>query len=908
MKHLLGGKGANLAEMASIGLPVPAGFTLTTELCTYFYENNGSYPPELRKQAESALAFVESRSGRRFGDARKPLLLAVRSGARASMPGMMDTVLNLGLNDQTVEALAQETGDRRFAFDSYRRFVQTYAVTVLTKRPELRRRFEKVMERAKQRREVTDDHELLPEDLEQLVSDYKTAVHLELGVPFPEDPEEQLWGAIGAVFNSWMNPRAKTYRQLHGMPESWGTAVNVQAMVFGNLGKDCATGVAFTRNPSSGLNDVYGEWLANAQGEDVLLGRRRPQEMTIKAPLAQRGEMPSLEEAMPNLFRELSAVCRQLEDHYKDMQDIEFTIQQGKLYMLQTRTGKRTAHAAVQIAVDLAQEGLISKGSALLRLKPELITQLLHPTLDVSSTDRWQRLTRGLPASPGAATGKVVFTADEAEKRSRNGEKVLLVRIETSPDDIHGLHAAEGVLTTRCGVTSHAAVVARTMGRPCVAGAREVQVDYSARRMTLGDVTVLEGQVVTIDGNTGEVLLGEVPTVTPKLSKAFRTIMTWADEYRTLQVRCNAETPCDAQRAKLFGAEGIGLVRTEHMFFEGERIVAMRQMILAADEKERQSALQKLLEMQRQDFADLFEIFPSVTVRLLDAPLHEFLPSTEAGLAAVAAVGARVPASLERVKRRTAELREANPMLGHRGCRLAITYPEICQMQTRAIFEAVASLGRRQQVVPTVEVMVPLVSHVEEFKILKLVVEKTALAVQREQGMSFKYHIGAMVELPRACLQAEKLAQSAEFFSFGSNDLTQSTYGLSRDDASTFLPDYKAKGILEQDPFVTLDTEGVGELILLAVERGRKARSGMKMGICGEHGGDPGSIDFCNRIGLDYVSCSPWRVPLARLAAAQAALRADHGDGDRAKRNGRRTTTMTMTATTQPRLGRCRSW
>lgn len=908
MKHLLGGKGANLAEMASIGLPVPAGFTLTTELCTYFYENNGSFPPELRKQAESALAFLESRSGRRFGDAKRPLLLAVRSGARASMPGMMDTVINVGLNDQTVEALAQQTGDRRMAFDSYRRFLETYSATVLSSA--LRGRLEKVLERAKQRREVTDDHELLPEDLERLVSDYKTAVHLELGAPFPEDPQEQLWGAISAVFHSWMNQRAKTYRQLHNMPESWGTAVNVQAMVFGNLGKDCATGVVFSRNPASGLPDVYGEWLGNAQGEDVLRGRRRPQELTLKARLAQRGERPSLEEAMPNLFRELSAVCRQLEDHYKDMQDIEFTIQQGKLYMLQTRTGKRTAHAAVQIAVDLAQEGLISKSEALLRLKPELITQLLHPTLDPSSLGRWPRLTKGLPASPGAAAGKVIFTAEEAEKRSRNGEKVLLVRIETSPDDIGGLHAADGVLTTRCGLTSHAAVVARTMGRPCVAGARELQVDYAARRMTVGDVTVLEGQVVTIDGNTGDVLLGEVPTVTPKLSKAFRTIMEWANEYRTLQVRCNAETPCDAQRAKLFGAEGIGLVRTEHMFFEAERVVAMRQMILAADDKERQSALQKLLELQRQDFADLFEIFPSsVTVRLLDAPLHEFLPSTEAGLAAVAAVGATVPASLERVKRRTAQLREANPMLGHRGCRLAITYPEICEMQTRAIFEAAASLRRRQQMVPIVEVMVPLVSHVEEFQILKEVVEKTALVVQQEQQMSFTYHIGTMMELPRACLQAEKLAQSAEFFSFGSNDLTQSTYGLSRDDASTFLPNYKAKGILEQDPFVTLDIDGVGELILLAVERGRKARSGMKMGICGEHAGDPSSIDFCDRIGLDYVSCSPWRVPLARLAAAQAALRgADRGDrGGGAKRSGRRAATMTATVT-QPRLGRCRSW
>ncbi|CAJ1338519.1 unnamed protein product [Effrenium voratum] len=825
MKDLLGGKGANLAEMAAIGLPVPPGFTLTTEVCTHFYKHDCLYPDDLKEQVAEALRLVEQRAGRRFGDPSNPLLVSVRSGARASMPGMMDTVLNLGLNDKTVEALAKRSGDRRFAFDSYRRFVQMYSDVVLG--IELKY-FEKLLERAKARRGVKADHELPVEDLEQLVKDYKEVVSQELfwGEDFPDDPEEQLWGAIGAVFGSWMNQRAKTYRHLHDIPETWGTAVNVQAMVFGNMGADCATGVAFTRNPSDGRKDFYGEFLVNAQGEDVVAGIRTPQELTIKA-RKSHGELPSLEETMPSIFRELCAVRQQLETHYKDMQDIEFTIQQGQLYMLQTRTGKRTGHAALQIAVDMAQEGLISKSQALMRLKPELIDQLLHPTLDPQAQK--QVITKGLPASPGAAAGKVVFTADEAVRRLKQGEKVLLVRIETSPDDIHGLHAAEGVLTTRGGMTSHAAVVARGMGRPCVAGAGEVQVDYTAKCFTAGDVTVQEGQVVTIDGGTGEVILGEVATVPPQLSGAFATVMAWADEVRTLQVRANAETPNDARQAKEFGAEGIGLVRTEHMFFEGNRIVAMRQMILAADEADRKAALEKLLVMQREDITELFRIMEGrpVTVRLLDPPLHEFLPHSEAEMAQVAKA-ASVP--LSRVRRRAAELHEANPMLGHRGCRLAITYPEICQMQARAIFEAAAEVGKEANRAPVAEVMVPLVATFED---------------RAAQGVPA---------------------------GFGTNDLTQTTYGLSRDDAGAFLPEYKAKGIVDTDPFVSLDQEGVGELICVAVERGRNQRDGMKMGICGEHGGDPASIEFCNKVGLDYVSCSPFRVPIARLAAAQAAL------------------------------------
>ncbi|CAE8613084.1 unnamed protein product [Polarella glacialis] len=858
--------------MAAIGLPVPPGFTVTTEVCTHYYTNGQSYPTELSVQLKQALAIVEAQVGKKFGDPDNPLLLSVRSGARASMPGMMDTVLNLGLNDQTVQALIKQSGDRRFAFDSYRRFVQMYADVVMCLDLS---HFEKLLERAKERRGVSLDCDLLAEDLEALVVAYKARVYEELGVRFPEDPQDQLWGAMGAVFGSWMNQRAKTYRRLHDIPESWGTAVSVQAMVFGNMGSDCATGVAFTRNPSNGINDFYGEFLVNAQGEDVVAGIRTPQDLSIVGRKSHGSELPSLEEVMPNLFQELMVIRAKLEEHFKDMQDIEFTIQRGTLYMLQTRTGKRTAHAALQIAVDMAQEGLISRSEAVMRLKPELLDQLLHPILDPKAEKKI--LTKGLPASPGAASGTVVFTADEAELRAKNGEKVILVRIETSPEDIHGIHSAQGVLTTRGGMTSHAAVVARGMGRPCVAGAGGVHVDYAAASLTIGSLTIKQGEVLTIEGTTGDVMLGEIPTVPAKLGGNFATIMLWADEFRRMQVRANAETPEDAQAAKDFGAEGIGLVRTEHMFFEGDRIVAMREMILASDETGRRAALAKLLVMQRSDMVKLFRIMDGlpVTVRLLDPPLHEFIPHTETAMASVAK-SSGVP--LERIRRRASELRETNPMLGHRGCRLAVTFPEVCEMQARAIFEAAAEVALTSESgrPPVAEVMVPLVATVQEIELLKVIIEDTAVKVQAEQGVSIKYHIGTMIELPRAALQAGPIASVAEFFSFGTNDLTQSTWGLSRDDAGSFLPEYKAKGIVEQDPFVSLDQEGVGELLKIAVQRGRAVRPGMKIGICGEHGGDPSSINFCETIGLDYVSCSPFRVPIARLAAAQAAMRAQH--------------------------------
>jgi len=872
MKNLLGGKGANLAQMALIGLPVPPGFTLTTEVCTHYYENDQSYPAELSGHVRSALSLVETRVGQKFGDAENPLLLSVRSGARASMPGMMDTVLNLGLNDRTVQGLAKRSGDRRFAFDSYRRFIQMYSDVVLC--VDLAH-FEKLLDRAKRRRGVTSDCDLLAEDLENLVTEYKAKVFDELDVHFPDDPQEQLWGAIGAVFGSWMNQRAKTYRRLNDIPASWGTAVSVQAMVFGNMGDDCATGVAFTRNPATGENEFYGEYLLNAQGEDVVAGIRTPQELTAAARQVHGSdsELLSLEETMPAIYQELLDVRQKLEHHFKDMQDIEFTIQRGKLYMLQTRTGKRTTQAALKVAVDLASAGLISQSEAVMRLKPESLDQILHPTLDPDAPRNV--VAKGLPASPGAASGKVVFSADEAERLGSAGESVLLVRIETSPEDIGGINAAKGILTSRGGMTSHAAVVARGMGRPCVSGAGAIRVDYAAQDLHIGELVVRAGDMLTIDGSSGEVMLGEVATVPPQLSGDFGTIMKWADGLRRMQVRANAETPADARAARDFGAEGIGLVRTEHMFFEGDRIVAMREMILALDEAGRRTALDKLLVMQRSDMVELFAIMDGlpVTVRLLDPPLHEFIPHTETEMASVAKA-AQVP--LERVRRRAADLREANPMLGHRGCRLAVTYPEICEMQARAVFEAAAEAGQGESSgrPPIAEIMVPLVADMKELEILKKVIEDTAEEVQRERGVKLLYRVGTMIELPRACLQAGVLAQAAEFFSFGTNDLTQTTYGLSRDDAGSFLPEYKANGIMEQDPFVSLDQEGVGELIRIAVERGRKTRPDIKLGICGEHGGDPASIGFCEKAGLDYVSCSPFRVPIARLAAAQAAVRA----------------------------------
>ncbi|HEV7372644.1 pyruvate, phosphate dikinase [Arenibaculum sp.] len=866
MKNLLGGKGANLAEMSNLGLPVPAGFTITTEVCTYYYANGRSYPADLKTQVEAALADVERSIGSRFGDAADPLLVSVRSGARASMPGMMDTVLNLGLNDETVRGLARRSGDERFAFDSYRRFIQMYGNVVLGVD---HHHFEEILEHAKRDRDITLDTEMTSADWQAVVQDYKKAVAHALGRPFPQDVHEQLWGAIGAVFGSWMNQRAITYRRLHDIPADWGTAVNVQAMVFGNMGEDCATGVAFTRDPSTGENRFYGEYLVNAQGEDVVAGIRTPQHLTVAGKLANKSDLPAMEEVMPEVFAQLDAVRLRLERHYRDMQDIEFTVQQGKLYMLQTRTGKRTAAAALKIAVDLCAEGVVTREEAVRRIEPSSLDQLLHPTLDPKA----QRtvIARGLPASPGAASGKLVFSADEAESLSEMGEAVILCRIETSPEDIHGMHAARGILTTRGGMTSHAAVVARGMGRACVAGAGELRVDYKGQTVMVRGVTIKAGDVVTIDGSTGEVMLGEVPTIQPELSGDFATLMGWADGIRRMRVRTNAETPLDARTAVRFGAEGIGLCRTEHMFFDTDRIVAVREMILAEDEAGRRAALAKIEPMQRRDFVELFGIMKGlpVTIRLLDPPLHEFLPNTEEEMAEVAAAaGIDAP----RVRHRALQLHEANPMLGHRGCRLGISYPEIYEMQARAIFEAAVEVFRDSGETVTPEIMIPLVGSRKELDILKAVIDRVAGEVMQASGRRIDYLVGTMIELPRAALRAGDIAASAEFFSFGTNDLTQTTFGISRDDAASFLPDYQRHGILEHDPFVSLDQEGVGELVRLAVSRGRETRPDVKLGICGEHGGDPSSIRFCEQVGLDYVSCSPYRVPIARLAAAQATL------------------------------------
>ncbi len=855
MRNLLGGKGANLAEMCSLGLPVPPGFTITTEVCVGYYANGKQMPAALEEQVAAALAYVEQKAGPKFGDATNPLLLSVRSGARASMPGMMDTVLNLGLNDTTAKALAKKTGNERFAYDSYRRFIQMYSDVVLNLD---HYHFEEMMEQKKSDRNIELDTELTAEDLKDLVTQYKAKVHEELGKPFPESVHEQLWGAIMAVFNSWMNDRATYYRRLHDIPESWGTAVTVQSMVFGNMGDDCATGVAFTRNPSTGEHKYYGEFLVNAQGEDVVAGIRTP------VPL---DEMPKV---MPVVYKQLTAVFDKLEAHYRDMQDIEFTIQNDKLWMLQTRNGKRTAAAAVKIAIDMVNEKLIDKKDALKRIDPLSLDQLLHPTLDPKAPKTM--LTTGLPASPGAASGKVVFTAEHAEKMAlEHREKVVLVRIETSPEDIHGMHVAQGILTARGGMTSHAAVVARGMGKPCVSGAGEIRIDVNAKTMKIAGHTIKEGDIITLNGSTGEVMLGEIPTVQPKLSGDFETLMKWADETRKLKVRTNAETPADAATARRFGAEGIGLCRTEHMFFDAERIIAMREMIVSQTVEGRKSALAKLLPMQRGDFSELFSIMEGlpVTIRLLDPPLHEFLPHTEEDIKQVAKAA---NVSVETVRHRAHELKEQNPMLGHRGCRLGITYPEIYEMQARAIFEAAANLlkDKKQAIVP--EIMVPLVMMPKELEILKALIDKTAADVMKETGTKITYMVGTMIELPRAALRAGDIAPLAEFFSFGTNDLTQTTLGISRDDSASFIEAYKKQGIVEQDPFVSIDQTGVGELIQLAVERGRKVKPNLKLGICGEHGGDPASIAFCQKAGLDYVSCSPYRVPVARLAAAQAAL------------------------------------
>ncbi len=863
MKNLLGGKGANLAEMASIGLPVPPGFTITTEVCTAFYENNHVYPTELKEQVHSALARIEQAVGLRFGDPARPLLVSVRSGARVSMPGMMDTVLNLGLNDATVAGLAAAAKDARFAWDSYRRFIQMYGSVVLGVE---HHRFEEVIEHIKLETGAIEDTQLSAEDWQTVVAGYRDMVEEETGKPFPQDPEAQLWGAIGAVFGSWMNHRAITYRRLHDIPADWGTAVNVQAMVFGNMGEDCATGVCFTRNPSTGENAFYGEYLINAQGEDVVAGTRTPQPMSNAS--AKPGEV-SLEQAMPAAYAELVAIRAALEKHYRDMQDIEFTIQQKKLYMLQTRNGKRTAAASLRIAVEMANDGLIDQKEAVQRVNPAALDQLLHPTLDPDAPRTL--LAKGLPASPGAASGAVVFNADEAESRAAKGEAMILVRVETSPEDIHGMHAARGILTTRGGMTSHAAVVARGMGRACVAGAGGIVVDYNAQTLATGGRTVRAGETITLDGSTGEVFLGTVAMIEPAMSGDFGTLMQWADANRRLGIRANAETPLDAETARKFGAEGIGLCRTEHMFFDPERIGAVRQMIMARDEGGRRAALARLLPFQRDDFHKLFRIMAGqpVTIRLLDPPLHEFLPHADAELAEVAAA---LGTDVEAMRRRAMELAEANPMLGHRGCRLGITYPEIYEMQARAIFEGAIAVTKESGTAPIPEIMIPLIATRKELEMTRTQVDAVAQKVFTETGTTIEYTVGTMIELPRACLLADQVAELADFFSFGTNDLTQTVFGLSRDDAGKFLPAYVELGILPKDPFVSIDVEGVGAMVRIAVEKGRAAKPHLKLGICGEHGGDPASIAFCEEVGLDYVSCSPYRVPIARLAAAQAAL------------------------------------
>ncbi|MGC1896522.1 MAG: pyruvate, phosphate dikinase [Pseudolabrys sp.] len=866
MRDLLGGKGAGLAEMANLKLPVPPGFTITTDVCTYYYGNDKKYPKDLRGQVEKALARVGRITGRKFGDETNPLLVSVRSGARASMPGMMDTVLNLGLNDETVETLAKKSGDRRFAYDSYRRFITMYSDVVLGVGHE---HFEELLDRHKEQQGYTLDTDLSADDWADLVARYKKRVKDELGQDFPQDPHKQLWGAIGAVFGSWMNQRAITYRKLHNIPENWGTAVNVQAMVFGNMGDTSATGVAFTRNPSTGEKKLYGEFLINAQGEDVVAGIRTPQEISEAARKEAGSDKPSMEYSLPKAYAELKRIYNVLERHYRDMQDLEFTVEQGKLWMLQTRSGKRTAKAALRIAVELANEGLISKSDAVLRVDPLSLDQLLHPTIDPRAHRRV--IATGLPASPGAASGEIVFSPDEAAQLKSDGKKVVLVRVETSPEDIHGMHAAEGILTTRGGMTSHAAVVARGMGKPCVSGAGSLRVDYAAGTMTAGGQSFKKGDHITVDGSTGQVLAGKVEMVEPQLSGEFATLIGWADKVRRLGVRANADTPTDAKTAVRFGAEGIGLCRTEHMFFESDRIQAVREMILADDERLRRAAIAKLLPMQRADFVELFEIMAGrpVTIRLLDPPLHEFLPHGEEEIAEVAAVMGEDP---KKLAARANELSEFNPMLGFRGCRIAIVYPEIAEMQARAIFEAAIEAAKRTGKLVVPEVMVPLIATKTEFDLVKARIDAMAHAVAKEKNAKVNYQVGTMIELPRASLVADEIAQSAEFFSFGTNDLTQTTFGISRDDAASFLGIYTARGILPVDPFVSIDQRGVGELVRIGVERGRGVRPKLKVGICGEHGGDPASIAFCHEAKLDYVSCSPFRVPIARLAAAQAAL------------------------------------
>jgi len=855
MRNLLGGKGANLAEMAQLGLPVPAGFTITTEVCTYYYNHDKTYPSELKGQVERAIAEVEKTMDMSFGDAANPLLLSVRSGARVSMPGMMETVLNLGLNDAIVQGLIEQSGDPRFCYDVYRRFVQMYGDVVMGLRPEDEKEtdpFEALLDAKKRARGVALDSELSAEDLRELVAEFKAEIAKRLDREFPEDPHEQLWNAIGAVFGSWQGQRAIRYREIENIPHDWGTAVNVQSMVYGNMGDDCATGVAFTRNPSTGEKHLYGEFLINAQGEDVVAGTRTPQ------------PLPELSSQMPQVYNQFQAICDQLEPHYRDMQDVEFTVQKGKLWMLQTRNGKRTGAAAVQIAVDMAAEGLISQEEALLRVTPDQLDQLLHPTFDEASPK--DVIAEGLPASPGAATGQVVFNSEEAETQAAEGQQVILVRQETSPEDIGGMDAAQGILTARGGASSHAALVARGMGKCCVAGCESIAIDYHQELFTANGKTVKKGDWISLDGSSGQVMLGQVPTVEPSFSSSFATMMSWADDKRRLAVRTNADTPHDSEVARNFGAEGIGLCRTEHMFFEGDRIVAVREMILADDEAGRRQALAKLKPMQQRDFEGIFTAMDGlpVTIRLLDPPLHEFLPHEPAQQEQMAE---EMGVPLSQIETKIASLHEFNPMLGHRGCRLGITYPEIYEMQVEAIFEAAVNV-RAEGINPLPEIMIPLVGTEREFSDLKAMVDRVAVAV----GGTIKYLVGTMIEIPRAALLADQIAEQAEFFSFGTNDLTQLTFGYSRDDAGKFLPEYVAQGILADDPFQSLDQEGTGQLVRLGTERGRSTRKTLKVGICGEHGGDPSSVGFCHEVGLDYVSCSPYRVPIARLAAAQAAL------------------------------------
>ncbi|PPR31115.1 MAG: Pyruvate, phosphate dikinase [Alphaproteobacteria bacterium MarineAlpha9_Bin2] len=866
LKNLLGGKGSNLAEMNNIGIPVPSGFTITTEVCNFFYENEQVYPKEFSIQLNRALSKIEKTTKMKFGDNKSPLLLSVRSGARTSMPGMMDTVLNLGLNDNTVLALSDISGDKRFAYDSYRRFIQMYGDVVLGIDSG---EFEDIIEEEKRNKEIHLDTEVTAESWKKIIKLFKVLIKKVTNKDFPQDPVDQLWASIGAVLNSWMNQRAKTYRSLNNIPESWGTAVNVQSMVFGNMGEDCCTGVAFTRNPSTGENNFYGEYLVNAQGEDVVAGTRTPQNLTKKESTKQGTKDLSLEEYMPSIYRELEGIFDRLERHYLDMQDIEFTVQRDKLWILQTRAGKRTTTAAVKIAIDMEKEGLIDKNEALSRINPLGLDQLLHPTLDPQKEKKV--LTKGLPASPGAASGKVVFDSEDAVLSSKKGESIILVRMETSPEDIHGMHAARGILTSRGGMTSHAAVVARGMGRPCVTGAGDLVIDHDKREFRVDDFVIKNNEVITIDGGSGEVILGEIPTVMPGLSENFFQLMKWADEKRKLKIRANAETSRDVKTALDFGAEGIGLCRTEHMFFDANRILAVREMIFAETEGERRSALNKIKPMQKNDFKEILSLMGilPVTIRLLDPPLHEFLPKEDRELEELSS---KLNLNIDTLQNKVKKLEEQNPMLGHRGCRLGVTYPEIYEMQAQAIFESVIEVSEEKKIKIIPEIMVPFIISANELKFVKNKIAKVADEMKKLLGTFPEYLIGTMIELPSAALNAKEIALEADFFSFGTNDLTQTTLGISRDDSSKFLSDYIDENIIEHDPFVTIDEKGVGKLVLIAKKQAIISNKGIKLGICGEHGGDPQSIDFFSRVGLDYVSCSPYRIPIARLAAAQAEI------------------------------------